>query len=182
MDAESIPALSSRLRQPDVYPHAGFLHPPAGIRHTGMAGRIGRHHVGFLVLLLHSDFGGTHLEVHHPRLYPAHNSGHRTRLPGQAAGGRYPDGFFHRPANQQGNHARQERARADRQCRQANQQRTGPRLHHQLELRHRRNLDTPRPQLQRRLFRRPPQPERNRHGKGQSDVRQPLQLVPAVLR
>ena len=37
--------------------------------------------------------------VHHPRLYPAHNSGHRTRLPGQAAGGRYPDGFFHRPAN-----------------------------------------------------------------------------------
>ena len=83
---------------------------------------------------------------------------------------------------QQGNHARQERARADRQCRKANQQRTGPRLHHQLELRHRRNLDTPRPQLQRRLFRRPPQPERNRHGKGQSDVRQPLQLVPAVLR
>ena len=64
----------------------------------------------------------------------------------------------------------------------ANQQRTGPRLHHQLELWHRRNLDAPRSQLQRRFLLRPPQPERNRHGKGQPDVRESVQLIPAVLR
>ena len=70
MDTENIPALPAHLRQPDVYPDAGLLHPAAGIRHTGMAGRLGRHHVGLLVLLLHSDFGGTHLEVHHPCYIP----------------------------------------------------------------------------------------------------------------
>ena len=69
------------------------------LRHTGMAGRLGRHHVGLLVLLLHSDFGGTHLEVHHPCLHPAHNSGHRARLPGQAAGRRHTHSLLHRPAN-----------------------------------------------------------------------------------
>ena len=46
MDTENIPALPAHLRQPDVYPDAGLLHPAAGIRHTGMAGRLGRHHVG----------------------------------------------------------------------------------------------------------------------------------------
>ena len=35
-----------------------------------MAGRLGRHHVGLLILLLHSDFGGTHLEIHHPCYIP----------------------------------------------------------------------------------------------------------------
>ena len=71
----------AHLCQPDVYPDAGLLHPAAGIRHTGMAGRLRQHHVGLLVLLLHSDFGGTHLEVSHLCLHPAHNSGHRARLP-----------------------------------------------------------------------------------------------------
>ena len=99
MDTENIPALPAHLRQPDVYPAAGLLHPAASIRHTGMAGRLGRHHVGLLVLLLHSDFGRTHLEVHHPCLHPAHNSGHRARLPGQAAGRRHTHSLLHRPAN-----------------------------------------------------------------------------------
>ena len=50
------------------------------------------------------------------------------------------------------------------------------------ELWHRRNLDAPRSQLQRRFLLRPPQPERNRHGKGQPDVRESIQLIPTVLR
>ncbi len=33
-----------------------------------------------------------------------------------------------------------------------------------------------------RFFLRTPQPERNRHGKGQPDVRESVQLIPAVLR
>ena len=40
----------AHLRQPDVYPDAGLVHPAAGIRHTGMAGRLGRHHVGLLII------------------------------------------------------------------------------------------------------------------------------------
>ena len=83
---------------------------------------------------------------------------------------------------QQRDHARQERTGRNRRCRQADQQRAGPRLHHQLELRHRRNMDTARPQFQRRLLLRPPQPKRNRHGESQPGVQQPVQLVPAVLR
>ena len=68
----------------------GFLHPVAGIRHTGVAGGTGRHHVGFFVLLLHPDFRRTHLEVHHPCLRAAHHSRHCARLSWETAVGRHP--------------------------------------------------------------------------------------------
>ena len=43
--------------------------PHARLRHTGLAGRTGRYHVGILVLFLHPDICRTHLEVHHPVSY-----------------------------------------------------------------------------------------------------------------
>ena len=98
MDAEKYTSSSSHLRQPDVYPDAGFLHPAAGIRHTGMAGGLGRHHVGlssyFFILI-----SAGHIWKFITLPTSPHNSGHRARLPGQAAGGRHLTAFFHRPAN-----------------------------------------------------------------------------------
>ena len=70
-----------------IHADARLLHPAARLRHTGLAGRTGRYHVGILVLFLYPDIRRTHLEVHHPCLRAAHHSGHRARLSWETAVG-----------------------------------------------------------------------------------------------
>ena len=75
---------------PHIHADARLLHPAARLRHTGLAGRTGRYHVGILVLFLHPDICRTHLEVHHPCLRAAHHSRHCARLSWETAVGRHP--------------------------------------------------------------------------------------------
>ena len=64
-----------------------------------MDGRPRRRAVGVLVLLLHHHCGRPHLEVRHPRLHPADDSGRRARLPRQVLVGRHRHGVLPRSAN-----------------------------------------------------------------------------------
>ena len=62
-----------------------------GLRHSGMVCGHRRRVVGLLVLFLHSDFGGTYLEVHHSGLHTAYHCGHGAGVSRTVAGGRCGD-------------------------------------------------------------------------------------------
>ncbi len=78
-----------------------------------------------------------------------------------------------------GDHARQERT-GEEELRQPDQFRSGPRLHHPVELRHRRDVDTPCSQCQGRC-QRSPRTEREGDGEGRPQLRADLPATGAVL-
>ena len=78
-----------------------------------------------------------------------------------------------------GKYARQERT-GQEECCQPDQQRSGPRLHHAMELRHRRDMDTAHPQCQRRSLC-VAGCQRDSNGKSQSGVHTGLPTARTIL-
>lgn len=72
---------SSELRMAHIYHDARVLYPAKGIRHTGMARRVRRNHLGIFVLFLHSDSCRTYLEIYYFSLYSTYDSRYSTCLP-----------------------------------------------------------------------------------------------------
>ncbi len=84
---ESISPFSSELRMAHIYHDARVLYPAKGIRHTGMARRVRRNHLGIFVLFLHSDSCRTYLEIYYFSLYSTYDSRYSTCLPKYLLGG-----------------------------------------------------------------------------------------------
>lgn len=78
-----------------IYHDARVLYPAKGIRHTGMARRVRRNHLGIFVLFLHSDSCRTYLEIYYFGLYSTYDSRYSTCLPKEISVRRYYHRFIH---------------------------------------------------------------------------------------
>ena len=78
-----------------IYHDARVLYPAKGIRHTGMARRVRRNHLGIFVLFLHSDSCRTYLEIYYFSLYSTYDSRYSTCLPKKISVRRYYHRFIH---------------------------------------------------------------------------------------